>query len=96
MDNVACYGSEDKLINCSYHTDTTEDNHINDIWIECNMTDTSTVITLPNVSDKSNNGSSIAPLALSLIALGISILVMVFMIDYIVYRHKRNSRTDGR
>ena len=31
MDNVACYGSEDKLADCNYHTDTTEDKHKNDI-----------------------------------------------------------------
>ena len=96
MDNVACYGSEDKLIDCSYHLNTNEDNHINDIWIECNVTDTTTLITLPNVSDRSNITSSMVPLALSVIALGISILVMVFMIGYLVLRHKRNSRSDGR
>ena len=38
MDNVACYGSEDKLIHCSFDTDTSEDDHINDVWVNCNIT----------------------------------------------------------
>ena len=36
MDTVACYGSEDKLTDCTYHTDTSEDVHNEDIWINCN------------------------------------------------------------
>ena len=35
MDNVACYGTESKLIDCTYHTDTSEDKHSEDIWINC-------------------------------------------------------------
>ena len=35
MDNVACYGTESKLIDCTYHTDTSEDEHSEDIWINC-------------------------------------------------------------
>ena len=31
MDHVACFGFEDKLIDCSYHTDTSEDDHSADI-----------------------------------------------------------------
>ena len=38
MDNVACYGLEDKLIHCSFDTDTSEDDHINDVWVNCNIT----------------------------------------------------------
>ena len=37
MDNVACYGTESKLIDCTYHTDTSEDEHSEDIWINCGM-----------------------------------------------------------
>ena len=37
MDNVACYGNESKLIDCTYHTDTSEDEHSEDIWINCGM-----------------------------------------------------------
>ena len=38
MDNVACYGSEDKLIDCSYHTtDTKKHQHDEDIWIKCGI-----------------------------------------------------------
>ena len=90
MDNVACYGSEDKLIDCTYHTDTTEDNHINDIWIECN-------VTVSGMNGNSNNNApSMVALAMSLIALGISILVFVLLLGYLVYRHKSNTHIDSR
>ena len=88
MDNVACYGSEGKLVDCSYHTDTNEDNHINDIWIKCNVT--VSVFTSANVNN--NDTSSTVALAMSMIALGISILVLVvLLIGYLVYRHKSNT-----
>ena len=38
LDNVACHGTEDKLIDCTYHTDTSEDSHSDDIWIDCSNT----------------------------------------------------------
>ena len=95
MDNVACYGSEEKLTDCSYHTDTNEDNHINDIWIECNVT--VSVIASANVNGNSNNNApSMVALAMSMIALGISILVMVFLIGYLVYRHKSSTHIGSR
>ena len=94
MDNVACYGSEDKLIDCSYHTDTTEDNHNNDIWIECDVTDT--VITLANTSGSLNNTTTMVALAMSAIALGIGILVIVFLTGCQVCRHKSKTHMNGR
>ena len=38
MDNVACYGSEEKLIDCSYRTETSEGGHGDDVWIKCEIT----------------------------------------------------------
>ena len=35
MDNIGCYGTEVKLIECAYNTDTSEDSHSHDIWIDC-------------------------------------------------------------
>ena len=35
MDNVACYGSEEKLLDCAHDTDTIEDVHNNDVWVKC-------------------------------------------------------------
>ena len=35
MDNIGCQGTENKLIECGYHTDTSEDGHSGDIWIDC-------------------------------------------------------------
>jgi hypothetical protein len=58
VNNVACYGSEDKLIDCTYHTDTTEDDHSNDIWINCNVTGTITPKTVTdNVTDASKTAT---------------------------------------
>ena len=34
MDNVACYGSEERLLDCAHDTDTVGDVH-NDIWVKC-------------------------------------------------------------
>ena len=35
MDHVGCYGLETKLIDCSYGTDTSEDDHSEDIGVQC-------------------------------------------------------------
>jgi hypothetical protein len=109
MDNVACYGSEDKLIDCTYHTDTTEDRHSNDVWINCNVTGaskpatqaTSDTIEFTNpsakiVTDESTTIPSIFGLGLALIALSITILAIIFLIGYIiVYRHKNKPHTNS-
>ena len=110
MDNVACYGSEQKLIDCTYHTDTTEDRHSNDIWINCNVTGaskpatqaTSDTIEFTNpsakiVTDESTTIPSIFGLGLALIALSITILAIIFLIGYIiVYRHKNKPHTNSK
>ena len=84
MDNVACFGSEDKLIDCSYHTDTTEDDHSNDIWINCDTTEQSTT----EQSTDQSQLTAIAGLGLSLILLVINIVVIVFLviITLVLYR----------
>lgn len=35
MDHVGCYGLEAKLVDCSYSTDTSEDDHSEDIGVQC-------------------------------------------------------------
>ena len=35
MDTVACSGSESKLISCTYHRGTSEDEHSEDIRVHC-------------------------------------------------------------
>ena len=94
MDNVACYGSEDKLIDCSYYTDTTEDDHSNNIWINCDTTELS-------ATEQSTDQSqliAIAGLGLSLILLVISIVVIVFLfiIVLVLYKHKKRTYTSER
>ena len=106
MDNVACYGSEQKLIDCTYHTDTTEDRHSNDIWINCNVTHTSKPATLATsdttefinpsadtMTDESTSTTPIIALVVALLGLSISILVILFLIGYIVYRFKSKPHT---
>ena len=99
MDNVACYGSEDKLIDCSYHTDTTEDDHSNDIWINCDTTEQSA--TEQSTTEQSTDQSqltAIAGLGLSLILLVIIIVVIVFLviIALVLYKHKKRTYTTER
>ena len=100
MDNVACYGSEDKLIDCTYHTDTTEDDHSNDIWINCNVTGTSKTATFDiispsakTVTDESTNITPIIGLGVAFLGLSITILVIIFLIGYIVCRCKSKPHT---
>ena len=50
MDNVGCYGTEDRLIDCAYHTDTSEDSHSGDVWIECD-----TASSDPDGTNRTNN-----------------------------------------
>ena len=59
MDAVGCYGTESKLIDCTFHTDTSEDSHSGDIWIDCGSSTTSAP-DRNNDNDKSdgNNGHS--------------------------------------
>ena len=106
MDNVACYGSENKLIDCSYNTDTTEDEHLNDIWINCNVasdkeqvtqaTSDTTEVVSPSANTLTNESStttSTVSLVVALIGLGISMVVIAFLIGYILYKRKR--KTNG-
>jgi hypothetical protein len=110
VNNVACYGSEDKLIDCNYHTDTTEDDHSNDIWINCNVTGASKTAThatsdttefispsADTLTDESTS-CSVTPmitLVVALIGLNLSILVIIFQIGYIVYRRYTKPHTCG-
>ena len=82
MDNVACYGSETKLIECSYHTDTSEDDHSEDIWIDC------------GAGPEGTSSSSSVSVVVLAILLCISILVIIAMVvvAFLVYNRlkKRN------
>jgi uncharacterized protein YxeA len=80
VNNVACYGSEDKLIDCNYHTDTTEDDHSNDIWINCDTTEQS-----------SDQSTAKAALSISVVLLVIFIVVIVILIIIAVLLYKRKS-----
>ena len=100
MDTVACYGSEDKLTDCTYHTDTSEDVHDEDIWINCNKTiptqQPTSVIddTGPTTKElKSDAPSNTIALAVSLVGLAISLVVIGLLICLLVYNRKRKSGT---
>ena len=111
MDNVACYGTESKLIDCTYHTDTSEDEHSEDIWINCGTpTSTSTPVnntppsdptrdttsaTDKQTSDKQLQTTSTVSLVVAFIALGSSILVIIFVIGY-TYKHKNKKLSNER
>ena len=107
MDNVACYGTESKLIDCTYHTDTSEDKHSEDIWINCgtptpvNNTPTNdptrdtTSATGKQTSDKQLQTTSTTSLVVAFIALGSSILVIIFLIGY-TYKRQNKKLTNER
>ena len=89
MDNVACYGSESKLVDCTYNTDTTEDKHSEDIWINCGTTDTTT-------TDNSTPASTIVLVVLFSIMSVIGIIVIGLLIGCLVYKHKNKKESDAR
>ena len=103
MDNVACYGTESKLVDCTYHTDTSEDKHSGDIWINCGIpapantptndpTLDTTSATGKQTSDKQLQTTSTTSLVVAFIALGSSILVIIFLIGYTCkYKNKKLS-----
>ena len=95
MDNVGCYGLETKLIDCSYHKNNDEDDHINDVWIKCDIA-TTALTSAVNSSEKSTSTSSVVAMTISLAALGVGILVIAFLVGYLLYMHKSKRRTNGR
>ena len=89
MDNVACYGLENKLIDCSYHTDTTEDEHSHDIWINCHTTERS--------SDHTTCTSR-AALAVSLVVLVFAVvsIVVFIIIAVVLFKYKKGTNMTER
>ena len=65
MDTVACSGSESKLISCTYHQDTSEDEHSEDIRVHCAQK-------TPDITNTSQGSSS------GNVALGLSIASFIF------------------
>ena len=65
MDTVSCSGSESKLINCTHHRDTSEDEHSEDIRPHCGQstppTDTTTgpTITTETTTKKTEVGTGV-------------------------------------
>ena len=94
MDNVACYGSEDKLIDCSYRTETSEGGHGDDVWVKCEITSPTADIskepelTPMSSSDQANNTTSTISLA---VGQAVCILLIVLLTVSIVYLYKRKS-----
>ena len=91
MDNVACYGSEDKLIECNYHTDTSEDDHSEDIWINCDAGAEGTS-SLENNGGSGQSSSSVVLLAI-LLCISILVIIAIVVVAFLVYNrlNKRNN-----
>ena len=116
MDNVGCYGSESKLIECSYdytyifynfyHPNISEDDHSEDIWVNCgagaeetSSPDSSSSsgaeeTSSPDITsgpEKSSNSVSAAELAIFL-CISILGIINMFVVAFLVYNclKKRN------
>ena len=94
MDNVGCFGTEAKLIDCAYHTDTSEDRHSDDIWMDCMSTGGTT--SNPNGSNGANSSDKTGAetsdhdieLIVALVALVGVILLAIAVVSYIIWtRH---------
>ena len=77
MDNVGCHGTEDRLIDCAYHTDTSEDSHSGDVWIKCD--------TASSDPDGTNRANNITGLIVAVVALVGLILLAIAFVAYIIY-----------
>ena len=82
MDNIGCQGTENKLIECGYHTDTSEDSHSGDIWIDCSDSSTATNDELMSSSsdDTDLEARTNAALALAVVTTIFFILLAIFVI----------------
>ena len=88
MDNVGCYGTEEKLIDCAYHTNTSGDKHSGDVWIDCSSAEGS--------CDNANNietcdqmaASSDIAIIVALVSLVGLIVLVVALVGYILYTRK--------
>ena len=88
MDNVACYGSEDKLTDCTFNTETSEDVHNNDIWVKCSS------VTEKDISTTSSEQEKSTGLIIPLVAVCVLLLVMVVIISVLcLYMCKRGTKT---
>ena len=91
MDNVACFGSEAKLINCSYHSDTSEDDHSADVLVHCALenettTPDSETTTVDTAGQESATTLSVVSLCVALI---ICVVVVVLGMVYIIHKHQK-------
>ena len=98
MDNVVCFGSEDKLIDCSYHSDTSENDHSTDIRVQRAQTSeiptddaaptddaipaTDVIPTANAAMQESTNTISVAALTA---ALAVCVLIVILGAVYFVY-----------
>ena len=100
MDDVGCYGTEDRLIDCAYHTDTSEDSHSGDVWIKCD-----TASSDPDGTNSANNidtgektataeagTDSDTEVIVAVVALVGFILLAIAFVGYIIYTRKSGMR----
>ena len=85
MDNVACLGSENKLIDCTYHTDTSEDDHSADVRLHCK----------PSTNPMQGSTSTTSVVALTLVLIVILIAVVVGSIFIVISYRKKRERTSS-
>ena len=107
MDDVGCYGAEDRLIDCAYHTDTSEDSHSGDVWIECDSASSD-----PDGTNRANNTDtgektdtsektattaeagtdSDTGLIVAVVALVVLIILTIAFVGYIIYTRRSGKR----
>ena len=95
MTLVACYGSEERLIDCDYHEYTDDRNYSTDVSISCHSSTSDSPAAGSNNSTSNNptagsNGVSIASLTVAVIC---AVAVVILVAILIVRRKKKKYTT---
>ena len=84
MNNVTCFGSEAKLIECNYRKDTSGDDHSEDIWVNCDASS-------PDRSTKQSSSSTSVTVVVLVVLLCVSILVIIItVVAFLLYNHLKS------
>ena len=79
MNNVTCFGSEAKLIECNYRNDTSGDDHSEDVWVNCDASS-------PDRSTEQSSSSTSVTVVVLLLYISI-LVIIITVVAFLFYNH---------